>query len=186
MSVSVSQSDLVTKRAFTLIHSRGLCTQGSIHTYTITLAVIDIRDHKKQSARKSTLPCMDSHWVSVWHKLQAQVYDIHPSTTAVFSYAIGPRKLSANEQFFVGARTVVSLLPTTQIISDACFITDHVATPAQIKPKLFETRQNLFCFTWGGCVSCLRACLGARLLPVLSVPEPFGGRWLHRWTAAPR
>ena len=35
-------------------------------------------------------------------KLQALVYDILPSTTAVFSYAIGPRKLSANEQVFVG------------------------------------------------------------------------------------
>ena len=33
------------------------------------------------------------------------VYDILPSTTAVFSYAIGSRKLSANEQFFVGAQT---------------------------------------------------------------------------------
>ena len=41
-------------------------------------------------------------------KLQALVYDILPSTTAVFSYAIGSRKLSANEQFFVGAQTVVS------------------------------------------------------------------------------
>ena len=38
-------------------------------------------------------------------KPQALVYDILPSTTAVFSYAIGPRKLSANEQFFVGAQT---------------------------------------------------------------------------------
>ena len=45
-------------------------------------------------------------------KLQALVYDILPSTTAVFSYAIGPRKLLANEQFFVGAQTVVSLLQT--------------------------------------------------------------------------
>ena len=34
------------------------------------------------------------------HGLQALVYDILPSTTAVFSYAIGPRKLSANEHFF--------------------------------------------------------------------------------------
>ena len=33
-------------------------------------------------------------------KLQALVYDILPSTTAVFSYALGSRKLSANEQFF--------------------------------------------------------------------------------------
>ena len=40
-------------------------------------------------------------------KLQALVYDIPPSTTAVFSYAIGSRKLSANEQFFVGAQTLI-------------------------------------------------------------------------------
>ena len=54
-------------------------------------------------------------------KLLALVYDILPWTTAVFSYAIGPRKLSANEQFFVGAQTVVSLLQTAQIMSDVCF-----------------------------------------------------------------
>ena len=40
-------------------------------------------------------------------KLQALVYDILPLTTAVFSYATGSRKLSANEQFFAGAQTVV-------------------------------------------------------------------------------
>ena len=62
-------------------------------------------------------------------KLQALVYDILPSTTTVFSYAIGPRKLSANEQFFfgaqtvvVGAQTVVSLLQTTQIKQGVSFI----------------------------------------------------------------
>ena len=41
-------------------------------------------------------------------KLQALVYDVLPSTIAVFSYAIGSRKLSANEQFFVGAQTVMA------------------------------------------------------------------------------
>ena len=45
----------------------------------------------------------------------------------VFSYAIGSRKLSANERFFVGAQTGVSLLQTTQIISDVCFVTDYIA-----------------------------------------------------------
>ena len=54
-------------------------------------------------------------------KLQALVYDILPSTTAVFSFAIGSRKLSANEQFFVGAQTVVSLLQTTQIKQGVSF-----------------------------------------------------------------
>ena len=55
-------------------------------------------------------------------KLQVLVYDILPSTTAVFSYAIGSSKLSANEQFFVGAQTVVSLLQTTQIKQSVSFI----------------------------------------------------------------
>ena len=45
-------------------------------------------------------------------KLQALVYDILPPFTAVFSYVIliGSWKLSANEQFFIGTQTVVSLL----------------------------------------------------------------------------
>ena len=42
-----------------------------------------------------------AHTVRMRVKLQALVYDILPSTTAVFSYAIGSRKLSANEQFFL-------------------------------------------------------------------------------------
>ena len=42
-------------------------------------------------------------------KLQALVYDILPSATAVFSYAIGLEKLSANEHFFDDAQTAVSL-----------------------------------------------------------------------------
>ena len=76
--------------------------------------------------------------VTVSHapKLQALVYDILPSTTAVFSYAIGSRKLSANEQLFVGAQTVVSVLQTTQIISDVYFITDHVAYASSNKTTI--------------------------------------------------
>ena len=64
------------------------------------------------------------------------VYDILPSTTAVFNYAIGSRKLLANEQFFVGAQTVVSLLQTTQIISDVCFIIDYVTYASSNKTKI--------------------------------------------------
>ena len=95
-------------------------------------------------------------------KLQTLVYDILPSTTAVFSYAIGPRKLSADEQFFVGAQTVVSLLQTSQIISDVCFITDHVAYASLDKTSHLNRDGTLFFFTRRECVSCLRACLGAK------------------------
>ena len=69
-------------------------------------------------------------------KLQALVSDILPSTTAVFSYVIGSRKLLVKEHFFLGAQTVVSLLQTTQIISDVCVITDHVAYASSNKSKI--------------------------------------------------
>ena len=69
-------------------------------------------------------------------KLQALVYDILPSTTAVFSYAIGSRKLPANEQFFVGAPTVLTLLQTIQIISAIGFITEHVAYAISNETKI--------------------------------------------------
>ena len=49
-------------------------------------------------------------------ELQALVYDILPSTTAVFSYAIG------SSSFFVGAQRVVSLLQTTRIKRGVSFI----------------------------------------------------------------
>ena len=72
-------------------------------------------------------------------RLQALVYDILPSTTAIFSYAIGSRKLLANinKQFFVGAQTVVSLLQTTQII--CLFYHDHVASSNKTRIIWFET-----------------------------------------------
>ena len=74
------------------------------------------------SAQLSTYAVGALRKVWVLTKLQALVYDILPSTTAVFSYAIGSRKLSANEQFFVGAQTVISLLQTTQIKQGVSFI----------------------------------------------------------------
>ena len=69
----------------------------------------------------------------------------HPSFNhcRIYSYTIGSRKLSANEQFvvvvvvvFVGAQTVISLLQTTQIISDVCFTTDHVAYASSNNTKI--------------------------------------------------
>ena len=58
------------------------------------------------------------------------------------------------------------MLQTTQIKQGLPFIVANKVTPAQIKPQSFKSRRNsfLFFFTLGGCVSCLRACFGARLL----------------------
>ena len=100
-------------------------------------------------------------------KLQAPVYDNFPSTTAVFSYAIGPRKLSANEQIFVGAQTVVSLLQTTQITQGVSFIAANKVYSSTNKTTIVWLETELFFFvffTRGGCVSCLRACFGVRFL----------------------
>jgi len=52
-------------------------------------------------------------------------------------------------------------------------------TPAQNKRKSFESRRNsfiFFLFTRGGCVSCLRACLGTKLLPQ-SYQYPNSKQW---------
>ena len=80
-------------------------------------------------------------------KLQALVYDILPSTTAVFSYAIGSRKLSANEQFFyffIGAQTEVSLLQTTQIKQGvSCIAANKVYTSAN-KTTIVSIETELF------------------------------------------
>ena len=77
-------------------------------------------------------------------KLQALVYDILPSTTAVFSYAIGSWKLSANEQFFVGAQTVVSLLQTTQIKQGISFIATNKVCTSTNKTTIVWIETELF------------------------------------------
>ena len=94
--------------------------------------------------------CVEQFTFTGRSKLQPLVYDILLSTTAVFSYAIGSRKLSANEQFFfvffVGAQTVVCLLQTARIISDVCFITDHAAYASSNKTKIISNGTQLFFF----------------------------------------
>ena len=119
---------------------------------------------------------------------KALVYDILPSTTAVFSYAIGSRKLSANEQFFVGAQTVVSLLQTTQIKQGVSFIaankvytSTNKTTIVWIETELYPLWMRLMftCVLWRKVAS-----------TVILGPEPFGGRWHSsgavwesRWTS---
>ena len=88
--------------------------------------------------------------VELWHtaplKLQALVYDILPSTTAVFSYAIGSRELSANEQFFVGVQTVVNLLQTTQIKQGVSFIAANKVYTSTNKTTIVSIETELFFF----------------------------------------
>ena len=77
-------------------------------------------------------------------KLQTPVYDILPSTTAVFSYVIGSWKLSANKQFFVGAQTVVSLLQTTQIKQGVSFIAANRVYTSTNKTTIVWIETELF------------------------------------------
>ena len=76
-------------------------------------------------------------------KLQTLVYDILPSTTAVFSYVIGSRKLSANKQFFVGAQTVVSLLQTNQIKQGVSFIAANKVYTSTNKTTIVSNETEL-------------------------------------------
>ena len=82
-------------------------------------------------------------------KLQALDYDILPSTTAIFSYTIGSRKLSTNEQFFVGAQTVVSWLQTTQIKQGVSFIAANKVYTSTNKTTIVSIETELFLFLPG-------------------------------------
>ena len=70
-------------------------------------------------------------------KLQALVYNILPSNTAIFSYTTVSRKLSANGQFFVGAQTVVRLLQTTQRKQDMSLIATNEVYTSTNKTTIF-------------------------------------------------
>ena len=61
-----------------------------------------------------------------------------------------PPQLVCFNAFFVGAQTVVSLLQTSQIISDVCFITDHVAYASSNKTKIIGIEMEYLFF----CVAC--------------------------------
>ena len=105
--------------------------------------------HRRHSLESKTLLLLFCY-VKGRLQLQALVYDILPSTTAVFSYAIGSRKLSANEQFFVGAQTVVSLLQTTQIKQGASFIAANKVYTSTNKTTIvwIETELSFFYPGW--------------------------------------
>ena len=112
---------------------RVVCRRGAAPAHGLLRAELEVPGDRPVCPQHRTLLLLV---VSTQHKRPALVYDNIPSTTAEFSYSIGSRKLSANEQFFVGAQTVVSLLQTTEIISDVCFITDHVAYANSNKTKI--------------------------------------------------
>ena len=59
-------------------------------------------------------------------------------------------------QNLVGAQTVVSLLQTTQIISDVSFITDHVSYASSNKTK---TVWNFFFFFYPGWMRLMFTCV---------------------------
>ena len=90
----------------------------------------------------SVTPALPS--VTPHTKLQTLVYDILPSTTAVFSYAIGSRKLSANEQFFVVAQTVAGLLQTTHIKRGVSFIAANKVYTITNKTTIVSIVTDLF------------------------------------------
>ena len=97
-------------------------------------------------------------------KLQALLYDMLPSTTAVFSYTIGSENCQPTSSFCCCCCWYSSsskFVTNNSNYIRRLFYVAMLLTPAQIKPKPFETRRNFFFFfffTRGGFVSCLRAC----------------------------
>ena len=100
------------------------------------------------------------------HTLQALVYDILPSTTAVFSYVIGSRKLSANEQFFCWCSNSSKFLTNNSNKTRRVIYSCQQFTPAQIKPLSFDSRRNsffslffFFFFFLPGCMRLMFTCV---------------------------
>ena len=80
----------------------------------------------------------------------------------------GPENCQLKSSFLLCAQTVVSLLQTTQTDKTRRDIYSRQQSLHQHKQNHNRLNRNrtlsFFLFTRGGCVSCLRACLGARLL----------------------
>ena len=113
--------------------------------------------HTLLPTRPQTFTRTTTHFQPLVHthspKPQALVYDILPSTTAVFSHVIGSWKLWANEQFFVGAQIVVSLLQTTQIKQGVSFIAANKVYTSTNKTTIVWIETELLFLHRGGCVS---------------------------------
>ena len=91
-------------------------------------------------------------------------------------YAIGLQKPSTNGQFFDGGQMTKYVTDNSNSSGVSSIVQPPTFfTPSQIKPKLFESRQNFF-LTQGRRVSCLRACFDTVTSAILIVPKPFEGR----------
>ena len=76
-------------------------SQGSFCAFGFRITFLFVTLHVSKTKRASyQFSQMKGLGTGGHCKLQALVYYILPSTTAVFSFAIGSRKKSANEQFF--------------------------------------------------------------------------------------
>ena len=75
-----------------------------------------------------------------------------------------PENCQLTNSSFVGAQTVNKFVTNNSDYIRRLFYVAMLLTPAQINPKSFNRHGTSF-FTRGGCVSCLRACLAAMLLP---------------------
>ena len=114
--------------------------------WTLPRQLLTSTEHFKVSCwlQLNTLKQTPDSKLTLLCKLQALVYDILPSTTAVFSYTIGPRKLSANEQFVCWCSNSSKFVTNNSDYIRHLFYVAMLLMPAQIKPKLFETRWNFF------------------------------------------
>ena len=116
LSLSLSLS-LTHTHTHTATHTT-LSLVSLYHTHTHTHTATDCDTHARDAqtparthrlTRRGTQPTRQTPSTGLRHRLS-------PSTSAVFSsYAIESRKLSANEQFLVGAQTVVSLISYKQL-----------------------------------------------------------------------
>ena len=100
-------------------------------------------------------------------KLQALVYNILPSTSAVFSYATVSRKLSANEQFLLsfGAQIVSKFVTNNLKYIRHFFFYNYVAYTSSNKTKIVLNRDIIFLIFYPGWI--VYACAWVQVLGLL-------------------
>ena len=129
---------IVGRAKYAQMHSREACT-AQVHRRDVSPS----SEWQKRTARQ------DAQTKHVSPNSKALVYDILPSTAVVFSYAIlGSRKLSANEQLFAGAQTVVSLLQTSQIKQSVSFIATNKVYTSTNKTTIVWIETEHFFLPW--------------------------------------
>ena len=128
-------------------NSRGLAFRHPSFRPRLQSAVIDYVSEDGALLISAHITLNSKRWFTAYHsKLQALVYHMLPSTTAVFSYATGSTEnCQLTSSFFCWCSNSGKFVTNDSDYIRRLFLQlTTLLTPTQIKPKSFESRRNYF------------------------------------------